>query len=231
MDIETYRQKRALLEQEKTKYRDLCLECRQPGFSCFCADIARFNPHIKFVILIHPLEVKRRIATGRMAFLSLENSELIMGQDYSQNLRVNEIINDPDFQSVVLYPGRNSLNLSTRPPAENSKIFREEKTPVVFVIDGTWNTARKTMFHSQNLNALPRICFTPPAPSRFRVRKQPTSECYSTIEAIHHTIELLGGTPERAHDNLIFAFDKMVERQLAFAKDSYGDPKRRRHFR
>ncbi|MEQ1879159.1 MAG: DTW domain-containing protein, partial [Bdellovibrionia bacterium] len=63
------------------------------------------------------------------------------------------------------------------------------------------------------------IAFTPPAPSRFRVRKQPHEFCFSTIEAVHHAIELLGFTQGfqtvgRAHDRLLSAFDHMVERQL-----------------
>jgi hypothetical protein len=54
------------------------------------------------------------------------------------------------------------------------------------------------------------------------VRKQPAQECYSTIEAIHHTIELLGpscgfSVAQREHDRLLFIFDKMVSRQLDLA--------------
>ncbi len=101
-------------------------------------------------------------------------------------------------------------------------LFKPNKNIVIFVIDGTWRTAKKMINQSPCLNTLPRISFTPPAPSRFHVRKQPRPECYSTIEAIHHTIELLGpvrGFPlgERRHDSLLFAFENMVRRQLDLA--------------
>ena len=201
----------------------------QPDFGCYCEFVQKFDSRIKFVILIHPIEVKRRIATGRMSHLVLKNSELIKGQDYSQNDRVNELLNDPQNQCLILYPGRFSQNVTPKPGIEKPKVFETGKTPVLFVIDGTWATARKTMKQSLNLKAVPRICFTPPGPSNFRVRKQPAPECYSTIEAIHHTVELLG--PEagfdpasREHDKLLFVFDKMVERQLEFVRKSFDDP-------
>ena len=101
---------------------------------------------------------------------------------------------------------------------------------MVFVIDGTWATARKTMRLSQNLHALPRVCFTPPARSNFQVRKQPKAECYSTIEAVHHTIELLGPAAgfdllARKHDSLLRVFSVMVNRQIAFLKDAFDNPR------
>ena len=81
-----------------------------------------------------------------------------------------------------------------------------------------------------NLLALPRICFTPQKPSNFRVRKQPNSNCYSTIEAIHHTIDLLGDTQgfetkNRQHDGLLSVFNFMVENQLDFIKKSNLNPR------
>lgn len=229
MNVDLYRQRRHLLAQEVPKYRNLCTQCMQPGFSCYCQHIQKFDAKIKFVILIHPIEMKRRIATGRMSHLCIENSELIVGQDYSQNKEVNTILQSPDYQPMVLYPGQKSLNLTHVNSLEKRNFFSSIKTPAIFVIDGTWATARKTMYQSQNLKVLPRIGFTPPGKSQFRVRKQPGVDCYSTIEAIHHTLELIGpaagfNSNTREHDRLIYVFDKMVERQLEFVRDAYDNP-------
>jgi DTW domain-containing protein YfiP len=225
MNINTYRENRERQLQAESRVRSLCLNCFQPEFGCYCSAIRAFDPNVKFVILIHPIEVRRRIATGRMAHLCLENSHLVMGQDYSNNKEVNSIISDPRFYSVVLYPGVTSVNLTTLSKEGRGELFPNEKSLAIFVIDGTWATARK-MIRSQNLKDLPRICFEPKTPSRFRVRKQPAPGCYSTIEAIHHTIDLLGccsGGLEgegqaRPHDALLDVFDLMVERQLACIK-------------
>jgi len=217
--------------QGETKYRHLCTTCLQPEFGCYCSKLQRFDPKIKFVILIHPIEAKRRIATGRMSYLSLENAEIIKGQDYSLNSRVNEILADPGFSTAILYPGRNSTNISNF-SADDFKakpIFKAGKIPVIFVIDGTWATAIKTLAQSKNLASVPQFCFTPERLSQFRVRKQPAKECVSTIEAIHQTIEMLGPSVgfsalERTHDSLLHVFDYMVERQLEFIRLAAESP-------
>jgi DTW domain-containing protein YfiP len=228
MDLEKYRQRRQLLQEKTPKTRSLCIRCLQPEFGCYCTYLKEFDPKIKFAILIHPIEAKRRIATGRMSHLSLTNSELILGQDYSTNKEVNLLLADPRFQPVVLYPGPGSLNLSHA--TESEKRIFGPKTPLIFVIDGTWATAKKTMHLSQNLKGLPRISFTPPNRSQFRVRKQPGAECFSTIEAIHHTIELLGpavgfDTSTGQHHGLLEVFNHMVERQLSSLREAYDNPR------
>lgn len=228
MDLELYKQRRESLQKEEKSYRNLCVTCLQPEFGCYCQHVQKLDPKIKFVILIHPIEVKRRIATGRMAHLCLQNSELIAGQDYTSNSRVNAILRNPYYQPLVLYPGRNSQDLTSMNYVQKTRIFSGDKQPVVFVIDGTWATARKMMGQSQNLKELPRICFTPPGPSQFKVRKQPEAECYSTIEAIHHAIELVGNNvgfdvASRAHDRLIHVFNHMVERQLSFIREAQNN--------
>jgi DTW domain-containing protein YfiP len=155
-----------------------------------------------------------------MAHLSLPNSHLITGCDYSANTLVNDIVADSRRHCAILYPGQQSTNLSTLSADEKTALLPDGKTLTVFVIDGTWATARKMMRMSRNLHELPRISFSPPAPSNFRVRKQPKPECYSTIEAIHHTIELLNAPADRRHDSLLRTFDWMVTRQLEFIEQS-----------
>jgi DTW domain-containing protein YfiP len=228
MDVQTYLENRKLRELTAPRKRLLCVSCFQPGFSCFCRHIVPFDPGIKFVILIDHIEFKRRIATGRLSHLCLQNSELIRGFDYSENVRVNGCLADTKYQSVILYPGLKSLNLSSLTSADRASLSPAGKPLQIFVIDGTWNTARKMLRLSTNLQHLPRICFTPKQPSRFRVRKQPKEFCYSTVEAIHHTIDLLE-RPQGPHDNLLLVFDKMVEQQLAFIEHSHKIRPRSRH--
>lgn len=229
MDLNSFKDRREILQREMKQYRIQCAGCRQPEFGCYCQYIQKFDPKIKFVILIHPIEMKRRIATGRMSHQCLENSELIVGQNYTQNLQVNRILNDSSFQPVVLYPGAKSLNLTHVSAEEKSGLFRKDKIPVVFVIDGTWATARRMMRQSENLLHVPRVCFTPPGPSQFKVRKQPKPHCLSTIEAVHHCIELLGTGVKfdgslRLQDNLLLVFNKMVERQVHFIQEAFDNP-------
>ena len=230
MDLKEYQAKRSRLLEHQPAYRTLCTTCIQPEFGCYCAQVQAFDSKINFVVLIHPIEAKRRIATGRMAHLTLKGSHLIEGQDYSQNQAVTDLINDTEYHSVILYPGHQSQNVTPMTAEEKTALFPSNKKLRVFVIDGTWATARKMVRLSENLKALPRISFTPTKPSNFRVRKQPGAECYSTIEAIHHTIELLGESQgfdiqSGEHESLLNVFDYMVERQLEFIRESNRNPK------
>jgi DTW domain-containing protein len=226
MDVQRYRERKLKLLADQPVFREHCSECRQPNFSCYCVHIIKFNPNISFVILIHPIEVRRRIATGRMSHLCLENSFLIKGEDFATNEKVNALIADPDRHCMILYPGKNSMNLTAMSPEGREHFFGkhipQKKLLTIFVIDGTWATAGK-MARSKNLQALPKISFTPDKPSNFRVRKQPFAHCYSTIEAIHQTIDIIGSTrgfdtASREHDNLIKAFAAMVEFQLTYVQ-------------
>lgn len=229
MNIQRYHEQRQKRAAAAPKYRQLCTTCLQPVYGCYCSHVRCFDPLINFVILIHPMEMRRRIATGRMSSLVLANSQLIMGQDYTDNQQVNDILANPENHCVMLYPGRQSHNLTPLSESERASLFPKNKKLTIFVIDGTWATARKTVRQSHNLHELPRICFAPERPSTFRVRKQPNPACYSTIEAIHHTIELVGNTQgfdvaSRGHDKLLYVFGKMVELQLEFIRISEQKP-------
>lgn len=209
-----------------------CPRCLQPEFSCYCSWLKPIDPRIEFVILIHPIEVKRRrIVTGRLSHLSLKGSHLIMGQTFNDDPRLREILANPERHCVLLYPGRNSANLSLMNDEGRRAQTPPGKILTVFVIDGTWSTAKKTVNQSRDLQNMPRICFTPDRPSNFRVRQQPRPECYSTIEAIHQVIDLLGpsagfDTEGRSHDQLLDIFGQLIDRQLELANS--GKPSRRR---
>jgi len=86
----------------------------------------------------------------------------------------------------------------------------------VFVLDGTWKSARKMLRLSRNLASLPMICFEPQSPSNYRIRRQPKAHCYSTLEAIHHVLDLFTPRGSSAHDNLLTVFRSVIDRQLAY---------------
>lgn len=239
MKLQNYLSHKLEILANEPQYRNLCTTCLQPEFSCYCTVIEKFDAKIEFAILIHPIEVRRRIATGRMSHLCLKNSHLLMGQDYSAHPQVNALIQNPQNQCLVLYPGKSSLNLTPLSAIARGQVLLPQKNLVIFVIDGTWATAKKMMRQSLNLAVLPRICFSLEQPSQFRVRKQPAAHCYSTIEAIHQVIELLAehkgfATTDRQHDLLLKALEHMVQKQLHFIRHAHENPQPfhyRREFR
>ncbi|MDZ4083355.1 MAG: tRNA-uridine aminocarboxypropyltransferase [Bdellovibrionales bacterium] len=204
--------------------REICWTCRQPKASCYCSRIRRLDSGIDFVILIHPIESRRRIATGRMAHLILQDSWLIEGEDFSKCEKVRRLTADPARRCMILYPGRTAMDLDEpeTTKALQNVVASHDKRLTIFVIDGTWATARKMMRLSENLRDLPMVKFQPTQESRFQVRKQPEKHCLSTIEAIHAVLDRL--TPQAGndqgssakHDHLLELFLEMVERQKKF---------------
>ena len=206
---------------ETAQFRDWCARCRRPGATCYCSFIEPFDSLPRFVILSQPRETKHRLGTGRMAHLGLANSLWYEGVDFSQHAHVNREIADPAHAPMLLYPGRDAMNLSRLNSIERRRLVTGPRAPVVFVLDGTWKSVRKMLRLSDNLRRLPSICFEPSTPSAYGFRREPRPECYSTIEAIHQVIELFNVAKSadaitRDHDRLLRAFHFMVATQLAY---------------
>ena len=143
-----------------------------------------------------------------LAHTCLENSFLLDGIDFSEDRRLRaELERFAPGEVALLFPGP-----AARPIEESRGTLK-----CLLVLDGTWNEAKKILHYTKFLQALPRVAFAPAEPSTYRIRKEPRPECVSTIEAIAHSLRALGENEEIAR-NLKAAFDRMVERQLAYGR-------------
>ena len=221
--------------------RVTCYRCFWPQKLCWCDSITPMPTRTKFVLLMHPKEFKREKAnTGRLAHLCLPNSEIQMGMGFDDNEIVQRQIADPEYHSVLLYPGLEAHNLSSKDPLP-SELSR--KPLQVFIIDATWSGARKMLRISPTLQRLPRIMFIPTAPSRYVIKHQPQQGCLSTLESMHELLTVLEKSgldtyslPEQLHS----IFDRMQKFQMDCASDStlggyrrqaYGKTSDRKPFR
>jgi DTW domain-containing protein YfiP len=180
---------------------------------------------------MHPKEFKRqRTGTGRLTRLNLRNSEILVGADFSEDPRLNRILQDESLFPVILFPGPDSVDLSK----DNALVLPEGKTLLVIVIDATWRLARKIMFVSRSLQGLRRICFTPSVKSRFRIKRQPMEHCVSTIEAVHYLLEALERLDleklEGKHSSLLSSIESLVAFQESYIKVS-TEPTRHRKYK
>jgi DTW domain-containing protein YfiP len=173
----------------------------------------------RFVLLMHPKEFKREKAgTGRLTHLCLPNSRIIMGAAFHQDPALNECIADDRYRSVLLYPGREAQDLSDSCTA----IAPPDRPLQVFILDATWASARKMLRLSPDLQRLPRIMFTPTAPSRYLIKQQPQAGCLSTLEAVHEMLTLLAraGRDDYAQPGqLLSLFARMQDYQMQCAAD------------
>lgn len=181
----------------------------------------------RIVFLMHPKEYKQeKAATGRLAHLCLQNSEIVMGIGLDENERVQSLIRDPANAPFLLFPGSEALNLSaptdaTGPHESMVSAFRA-RNPVVFILDATWALGKKMLKLSPSLQRLPRIMFVPDAPSRFVIKQQPAAGCLSTIEAVHQLLSALekaGLDSYPLPNQLLGVFDRMQDFQIRCATD------------
>ncbi|HNW44403.1 MAG TPA: tRNA-uridine aminocarboxypropyltransferase [Elusimicrobiales bacterium] len=214
-------------------HREYCYVCYRVKKNCLCGSVKPFSTQMRFVILMHTKEAKKeKTGTARLARLCLKNAELLIGTDFSRDERVNALLRDPAYFPVLLYPGPQAVNFETH----GSFLRPEGKTLLVFVADGTWDSVRRLLFKSRNIQALPRLSFSRSYNSRFIIKKQPGQGYISTIEAIYYLCgeaEAAGYENLKAQsENLMVLFKKMVDTQLHYQEKvhqvRYLDPKTKR---
>ena len=153
-----------------------------------------------------------------MAHRCLSNSSLWVGAEFNEKSEIHQLIGAPNTQPLLLYPGPQSLSIDSLTPELHQALLPPEKDALVIVLDATWDLAQKMLHRSPSLQSIPRISFEARDPSRFKIRRQPKPECLSSIEAIHRVLTLLD--PGTSYDAMLGVFDRMVERQIEFARQS-----------
>ncbi len=183
-----------------------------------CEYINPIKTNTKFIILMHPKEYRKtKNGTGHFTNKSLHNSEIFIGIDFTDHDKINSIINNPNNESYILYPGEKSIKL-------NNQSIKTGKNIVLFLIDSTWPCSKKMLRVSKNLKKLKRVSFHSRKISDFKIKTQPNSYCLSTIETTQYILQLLNKQNIESIDNkklLEFTkpFEKMVEYQIECAKD------------
>jgi DTW domain-containing protein len=192
-----------------------CYKCFRPLKSCYCANLTPVNTGVKFVFLMHPKEAYRqKTGTGRLASLSLIDSEIIVGIDFTLNKRLNSLISGvgefANFFPVVLFPSKDAY-------FTDSPAFRQvvgTKKLLVILVDATWYLAQKILKLSSNLNPLPKLSFKNEYRSQFFIKLQPHPVCLSTIECSYYLIEELKAAcivnPTVDQSGLMKVFHQMV---------------------
>ncbi|WP_320034420.1 tRNA-uridine aminocarboxypropyltransferase [Halarcobacter sp.] len=185
-----------------------------------CKHINSIDTKTRFIILMHPKEYRKtKNGTGHFTNLSLKNSQIYIGIDFSNHEKINEIIDNPNINSYVLYPGENSIELNSQ------ELPKDSKENVIFIIDSTWPCSKKMIRLSKNIASLPKVSFKYTQESNFKIKTQPNLYCLSTIESVFCVLKLLNNQKieninESQFENFLKPFDEMVEYQLTCAKKS-----------
>jgi DTW domain-containing protein YfiP len=154
------------------------------------------------------------IGTARMANLCLPNSELNIGVDWEDSAVLQRVLSDPSRPAVLLYPSEGQEPVTG---------WSSEGPVTLVVVDGTWSQARKVVRRNPTLARLPRLAFEPETPSEYRIRREPSAECVSTIEALMIALGKLERAPERFLA-MLTPFRRMIDRQIELREANRAVP-------
>ncbi len=201
-------------------HRETCYRCFWPKSLCWCPTIQPMPTRTRIVFLMHPKEYKQEKSnTGRLTHLALDNSAIHVGIAFDDHAPTQELLADPRYAPHLLYPGPTAHNLTHAPlPPE----ALGDRTLLIFIIDGTWSCARKMLKLSPSLQRLPRVMFTPTAPSRYLIKQQPQPGCLSTLEATHELLLALTAQGLDTYEDpaqLLNIFARMQDFQIRCASD------------
>ncbi|RQW64239.1 tRNA-uridine aminocarboxypropyltransferase [Vibrio viridaestus] len=184
-----------------------CSRCGKALKACICQHITALHSDVELIILQHPSEEHRPMGTARILSLSLNRCHHIIGEDFSNNEELNQLLSDTEYQHYVLYPCDEAIEVSQIPSATHSS-----KKIRVILLDGTWKKAFKIWQLSTNLSSLPVLALPDDLIGNYRIRKAPSENSLSTVEAGFHILTIL--QPEQDFSPLLNTFNEMIEFQI-----------------
>ena len=188
-----------------------CYSCYRPLPMCFCDAIPAVNNRTGVIILQHMRERFHPFNTARILRKSLTNATLLVDHNLPLAARIDAL---SLLRSVgILYPLPGGRLLTELPRAEHPQ--------QLIVIDGTWHHAKTLIRDIPRLSGLPRYRIQPAQPGRYRIRREPNATALSTLEATVAALRVLEPETDGLNE-LISAFDSMVQTQLDHPKASYG---------
>lgn len=202
---------------------EMCYRCFKPKSNCLCPYIKEADTGVKFIILMHPKEAyHQRTGTGRLTALCLKDSEILIGVDFTNDPKLNALLENPAYQPVMLYPGDEAMNAKTL-------VSQDRRTLLVVVIDGTWPCAKKMIRLSKNLQRLPTISFVGDYRSTFTFKREPLPQCLSTIESCYYLLKELQNAGKARNcdvESMLTVFSKMVGHQMESERERREDEER-----
>lgn len=198
-----------------------CFKCFKPKSVCLCKYGKNLDTGIKFVFLMHPKEFRRqRTGTGYLSHLCLKDSEVIVGLDFLQNKRLSQLLANPQYFPVLMYPGQDAITAKSIGQKLNSKggAGNYDKKLLILILDATWFCSKKMLQHNPFLLELPKLSFEGSYQSIFTFKREPSPECISTIECCYYIIKEFQaeGFVDKALDPepLMNIFKAMIKLQL-----------------
>ena len=189
--------------------RARCPQCNRAIVACFCNTIARIENELSVIILQHTSEVKHAKGTAKIVELSLNNIDVFVGEDFTDNNELKQKL--ATKKSLLLYPQENAISPSNLASQVNENSDIKLSDYQLVVIDGSWKKAFKILQLNPFLSQISAIGIDAINESDYRIRKSSRSDSLSTLEAIHSVLTTVEGDK---FEGLLTSFKAMVDFQI-----------------
>ena len=194
--------------------RALCVECQRAIANCLCQFISFIDNKTNIVILQHPSEVKHNKSTVPLLAKSLNNCQVIIGENFSDNAEVNHIITSHPNACFLLYPSDQAIEISTL--SKTTVLSSSINKPIwLFLLDGTWKKSYRMFALSMNIQRLPQLSLPENIKGQYWIRKTTKVGALSTLEACYHALVLIEDNSSK-YQVLFDNFIKFNQHQLSF---------------
>lgn len=180
--------------------RATCNHCLRPKSVCYCHTLVQLSNAWPIHIFQHPTESKHAIGTARIAQLGLERCKLEITDVVNQHACGNECGDLP----VLVYPGEDAKPVESLNP--------EQPRTLIF-LDASWRKSRRMLYESPYLMALPKVSFQLESSPRYKIRKAPDPESFSTLEAIVQVLSVIEKNDQKFQP-LLNTMDWMIQKQI-----------------
>lgn len=191
--------------------RPTCPACYRPPAYCYCSRIREVANTWPVFILQDVREAKHPIGTARIAALSLNQAEMVTldpdEPDTSAGF-LGRVFSRPLKNPALIYPGDNA-----RPVCDLGADWSGADSPGdLLFIDASWGRSLRLLKVFPALEALPSFVLGDLPVSRYRIRKQPSPDAVSTLEAIVYTLQQV--EPALNCGPMLATMDWVIEQQI-----------------
>ena len=149
--------------------RAVCERCARPHRVCVCAALPPepVATQTRVLILQHPVEAKKTVATVPLVELCLANCTVVTGMRFEPELREIQVALDEGYRPLLLYPGPDARPLeevaegTARTVHQEGSEAADPRKVLLILADGTWRQAHHMLRHSPRLvAACERVSFS-----------------------------------------------------------------------
>lgn len=182
-----------------------CSRCEIRKPLCFCTLIPQIELKTRVLVLMHTFEEPLTTNTAKLAHTALPNSEIIIHGKKDERL-TPELLNHPDYQSLLLYPSPFARELTADYVSSLTR-------PIMLVVpDANWRQTTKFVRREPAIAGIPHVKLPPGPPTEYRLRVQRSEAGVCTLEAIARAIGIIESRD--AQQQLEWILRVMVERTL-----------------